>query len=393
MKLHEYQSKELLRQRGLNVLASAVATSAYEAREVAENLAAEGATRFAVKAQVHAGGRGKGGGIKLADTPQQAGEFAGAMLGNALITPQTGSQGVVVRQLLIEAGADIVDELYLGLTIDRSARCPVVIASAEGGVEIEEVAERNPEAILKEPCVPGWGLRPFQAARLAYRLGLEGRVARRVAATIMKLARAYDELDAALAEINPLAIGPDGEVIVLDAKIVLDENALYRHADLAELRDRSEEDPLELEASEHSLSYVALDGTVGCMVNGAGLAMGTMDEISNAGGFPANFLDVGGGASVERVANAFRILMKGEQVKAVLINIFGGIVRGDRVAQGVIEALDTVEVKVPVVVRLQGTNAEEGREILRSSELEFMVAETLQEAARKAVDAAGGGSG
>lgn len=392
MKLHEYQSKELLRERGLNVGPSAVATSADQAREVAEQLAADGAKRFAVKAQVHAGGRGKGGGIKLAETPEQAGELAGAMLGTALITPQTGPEGVVVRQVLIEAGADIAAELYVGLTIDRTARCPVVIASAEGGVEIEEVAEHSPEAIFKEPCVPGWGLRPFQATRLAYRLGLGGRVARAVAATILKLARAYDDLDASLAEINPLVIAPDGEVTVLDAKIVLDDNALFRHADLAELRDCSEEEPLELEASEHSLSYVALDGTVGCMVNGAGLAMGTMDEISNAGGFPANFLDVGGGASVERVASAFRILMKGEQVKAVLINIFGGIVRCDRVAKGVIEALETIDVNVPVVVRLQGTNAEEGREILRASDLEFIVAETLQDAAQKAVAAAAGQS-
>jgi succinyl-CoA synthetase beta subunit len=392
LKLHEYQSKELLRERGLNVGLSAVATSADQAREVAAQLAADGAKRFAVKAQVHAGGRGKGGGIKLAETPEQAGELAGAMLGKALITPQTGPEGVVVRQVLIEAGADIAAELYVGLTIDRTARCPVVIASAEGGVEIEEVAEHSPEAIFKEPCVPGWGLRPFQATRLAYRLGLDGRVARAVAATILKLARAYDDLDASLAEINPLVIGPDGDVTVLDAKIVLDDNALFRHADLAELRDRSEEEPLELEASEHSLSYVALDGTVGCMVNGAGLAMGTMDEISNAGGFPANFLDVGGGASVERVASAFQILMKGEQVKAVLINIFGGIVRCDRVAKGVIEALETVDVNVPVVVRLQGTNAEEGREILRASDLEFIVAETLQDAAQKAVAAAAGQS-
>ncbi len=391
MKLHEYQSKELLRERGLNVGASAVTGSADEARAVAENLAAGGATRFAVKAQVHAGGRGKGGGIKLADTPQQAGELAAAMLGTALVTPQTGPQGVVVRKVLIEAGADIADELYLGLTIDRSARCPVVIASAEGGVEIEEVAERNPEAILKELCAPGWGLRPFQAARLAYRLGLQGSVARGVAATILKLARAYDELDASLAEINPLVISSDGEVIVLDAKIVIDDNALFRRPELADLRDRSEEEPLELEASEHALSYVALDGTVGCMVNGAGLAMGTMDEISNAGGFPANFLDVGGGASVERVASAFRILMRGERVRAVLINIFGGIVRCDRVAKGVIEALETVEVGVPVVVRLQGTNAEEGREILRRSDLEFVVAETLHDAARQAVAAAAAG--
>jgi succinyl-CoA synthetase beta subunit len=390
LKLHEYQSKALLRERGVAVPEGHVATTADEARAAAEKLFAAGSAKVAVKAQVHAGGRGKGGGIKLADSADEAAELAGALLGSQLVTPQTGAEGVPVNMVYIEGGADIANELYVALTLDRSARCPVVIASAEGGMDIEEVAETNPDAIVREHCAPGWGLRPFQATRLAYKLGLEGKAARGVANTILKLANAYGDLDASLAEINPLVITGDDGVIALDAKFDIDDNALYRHKDLAELHDASEEEPLELEAAEHNLSYVALDGTVGCMVNGAGLAMGTMDEISNAGGFPANFLDVGGGASVERVANAFRILMKGERVSAVLINIFGGIVRCDRVAKGVIEALGTVEVDVPVVVRLQGTNAEEGREILRQSDLEFIVAETLREAAEKAVAAAGG---
>ncbi len=388
MKLHEYQAKALLRQRGVAVPAGEVAADADGARAAAQRLADAGASRFAVKAQVHAGGRGKGGGIRLADSPEEAARHAGALLGKPLVTPQTGPEGVVVRRVLVEAGADIADELYVGLTLDRSARCPVVIASAEGGVEIEEVAARDPGAILREPCAPAWGLRPFQAARLAHRLGLRGKIARKAAATILQLAETYAELDASLAEINPLIVTGDGDVVALDAKIVIDDNALYRHPELEALRDASEEQPLEREAAEHSLSYVALDGTVGCMVNGAGLAMATMDEISNAGGFPANFLDVGGGASVERVANAFRILMQGRDVRAVLINIFGGIVRCDRVAKGVIEALETVHVQVPVVVRLQGTNAEEGRRILRESSLQFIVAETLREAAEKAVAAA-----
>ncbi len=379
-----------MRERGVTVPDGHVAASADEARAAAEKLFAAGSARVAVKAQVHAGGRGKGGGIKLASTADEAAEFAGAMLGSQLVTPQTGTEGVPVNTVYIEGGADIANELYVALTLDRSSRCPVVIASAEGGMDIEEVAETNPDAIIREHCAPGWGLRPFQVTRLAYNLGLSGKAARGAAATILKLANAYRDLDASLAEINPLVITGDDNVIALDAKFDIDDNALYRHADLAELHDPSEEEPLELEAAEHSLSYVALDGTVGCMVNGAGLAMGTMDEISNAGGFPANFLDVGGGASVERVANAFRILMKGERVSAVLINIFGGIVRCDRVAKGVIEALGTVEVNVPVVVRLQGTNAEEGREILRQSDLEFLVAETLREAAEKAVNAASG---
>jgi len=392
LKLHEYQSKALLRDHGVAVPEGHVAATAEEAAAFAAKLFEGGSARVAVKAQVHAGGRGKGGGIKLAASAQEAAEFAASMLGSRLVTPQTGVDGVAVHKVYIEAGADIANELYVALTLDRSQRCPVVIASAEGGMDIEEVAASNPDAILREHCAPGWGLRPFQATRLAYRLGLSGKAARGVASTMVKLARAYRELDASLAEINPLVITGDDGVVALDAKFDIDDNAIYRHPALAALRDSSEEDPLEMEAAEHNLSYVALDGTVGCMVNGAGLAMGTMDEISNAGGFPANFLDVGGGASVERVANAFRILMKGERVSAVLINIFGGIVRCDRVANGVIEALDTVAVEVPIVVRLQGTNAEEGREILRQSDVEFIVAETLHEAAEKAVAAAGGGA-
>ena len=390
MKLHEYQSKALLRDCGIAVPDGHVATTVREARAFAAKLFEAGCSRVAVKAQVHAGGRGKGGGIKLAASADEAAEFASAMLGSQLVTPQTGPQGVAVNKVYIEAGADIANELYVALTLDRSRGCPVVIASAKGGIDIEEVADSDPDAILREHCQPGWGLRPFQATRLAYRLGLSGKAARGVATTLMKLSKAYRDLDASLAEINPLVITGDDSVIALDAKFDIDDNALYRHPELAALRDSSEEDPLEMEAAEHSLSYVALDGTVGCMVNGAGLAMGTMDEISNAGGFPANFLDVGGGASVERVASAFRILMKGERVSAVLINIFGGIVRCDRVAKGVIEALSTVPVNVPIVVRLQGTNAKEGREILRESDVEFIVAETLHEAAEKAVAAASG---
>jgi succinyl-CoA synthetase beta subunit len=390
LKLHEYQSKALLREHGVAVPDGYVASTADEAREAAAKLFDAGSIRVAVKAQVHAGGRGKGGGIKLAANAEEAGQLAGAMLGMQLVTPQTGAEGVPVNLVYIEGGADIANELYVALTLDRSTRCPVVIASSEGGMDIEEVAASNPGALHREHCASGWGLRPFQATRLAYKLGLSGKPARGVAATMLKLASAYRDLDASLAEINPLVVTGEDGVLALDAKFDIDDNALYRHKDLAALRDSAEEEPLEVEAAQHNLSYVTLDGTVGCMVNGAGLAMGTMDEISNAGGFPANFLDVGGGASVERVASAFRILMKGERVSAVLINIFGGIVRCDRVAKGVIEALATVEVNVPIVVRLQGTNAEEGRAILRDSDREFIVAETLREAAEKAVGAASG---
>ncbi len=387
MKLHEYQSKELLRQYGIPVPESQVADSAEAAVAAAEDLAAKGYTRFAVKAQVHAGGRGKGGGIKLADSPAQAGELANVMIGSNLVTPQTGVDGVAVRKVLIEGGADIADELYLGITLDRSKRCPVIIASSEGGVEIEEVAANEPDKIHNEWITPGWGLQAFEAAAVAYALGLSGKAHRAGAAVIGKLARMFVELDASLAEINPLIVTGDDQVMALDAKINIDDNVLFRRPDLEALRDQTEEDELEVAAAEHDLSYISLDGTVGCMVNGAGLAMSTMDEILLAGGKPANFLDVGGGASVERVAAAFKILMQAPQLESVLINIFGGIVRCDRVAMGIIEALQTVDVDVPVTVRLQGTNAEEGRRLLQESELEFIVAETLDEAARKAVEA------
>ncbi len=387
MKLHEYQSKALLRQYGIPGPESEVAESAEAAEAAAAGLAEKGSTRFAVKAQVHAGGRGKGGGIKLADSPSEAGELAGAMLGTQLVTPQTGPEGVLVRQVLIEASADIANELYLGITIDRSKKRPVIIASTEGGVEIEEVAANEPDKIHNEWITPGWGLETFEAAGVAHALGLEGKTHRAGTAVIKSLAEMFVGLSASLAEINPLIVTSDGQVVALDAKINIDDNVLFRRPDLEAMRDPSEEHELEIAAAEHSLSYISLDGTVGCMVNGAGLAMATMDEILLAGGTPANFLDVGGGASVERVAAAFRILMRAPGLNSVLINIFGGIVRGDRVAKGIIEALQTLDVDVPVIVRLQGTNAEEGRELLQESSLEFIVAETLDEAARKAVEA------
>ena len=393
MKLHEFQSKALMRQYGIPVPDSQVADSAETAEAAAAGLAEKGYTRFAVKAQVHAGGRGKGGGIKLAASPAEAGELAGAMLGSQLVTPQTGPQGVTVRQVLIEGGADIANELYLGITIDRSRRRPVIIASTEGGVEIEEVAANEPDKIHNEWITPGWGLETFEAAGVAYALGLEGKAHRGATAVIQKLAEMFVDLSASLAEINPLIVTGDGAVVALDAKINIDDNVLFRRPDLEEMRDHGEEDELEMAAAEHGLSYISLDGTVGCMVNGAGLAMATMDEILLAGGTPANFLDVGGGASVERVAAAFGILMKAPSLNSVLINIFGGIVRGDRVAKGILEALESVDVHVPVTVRLQGTNAEEGRRLLQESSLEFILAETLDEAARYAVEAGQAASG
>ena len=387
MKLHEYQSKALLRQYGIPVPDSEVVEGVDAAVVAAANLAEKGYTRFAVKAQVHAGGRGKGGGIKLADSPNEAGELTGAMLGSQLVTPQTGPEGVPIRKVLIEGGADIANELYLGITIDRSKKRPVIIASTEGGIEIEEVAANEPEKIHNEWIKPGWGLETFEAAGVAYALELEGKTHRAAIPIIRKLAEMFVDLSASLVEINPLIVTDDGNVVALDAKINIDDNVLFRRPDLEAMRDHSEEDELEIAAAEHNLSYISLEGTVGCMVNGAGLAMATMDEILLAGGTPANFLDVGGGASVERVAAAFQILMQAPALNSVLINIFGGIVRCDRVAKGIIEALQTVEVTTPVTVRLQGTNAEEGRKLLQESSLEFIVAATLDEAARKAVEA------
>jgi len=384
MKIHEYQAKEILKKFGVPVPRGRVAKTPQEARGVAEELGGA----VVVKAQIHAGGRGKGGGIKVANSPDEAEKAADAIIGMNLVTHQTGPDGRLVERVLVEDAGDIARELYLGVVIDRVSECPVIMASEAGGMDIEEVAAKTPEKILKVIIDPAVGLQAFQVRRLCFGLNLTKELTGQIGKMISNLYKAFIGSDCSLAEINPLAITKDGEAFALDAKINLDDNALYRHKDLAELRDISEEEPLEVEASKHNLSYIKLDGAVGCMVNGAGLAMATMDIIKLHGQMPANFLDVGGAASAERVANAFRILTSDENVKAVLINIFGGIVRCDRVANGIVEALKEVDVKAPIVVRLEGTNSEEGREILEKSGLEFTVAETLDDAARKVVAAA-----
>ena len=383
MKIHEFQAKGLLARYGVPVPEGRVVRSAAEAYEAARRFGGV----VAVKAQIHAGGRGKGGGIKIARTPEETESHAARMLGNRLVTPQTGPEGRVVRALLVERGLDIKREFYLGIIIDRGEGAPVVMASREGGVEIEEVARRSPELILKEHVQPGMGFRDYQVRKLAYGLGLDPR---RLAPFVKALYRAFEELDGSLAEINPLVETGDGKLVALDAKINFDDNALFRHPELLELRDFDEEEPLEIQASRSGLNYIKLDGTVGCMVNGAGLAMATMDIIKLAGGSPANFLDVGGGANVDQVRNAFRILISDENVKAVLINIFGGIMRCDTVAEGVVQAVREIGVAVPVVVRLEGTNVERGREILGDSGLNFIVADGMEDAARKVVEAGGG---
>jgi len=384
MKIHEYQAKEILKKFGVPVPRGRVAKTPQEARGIAEELGGA----VVVKAQIHAGGRGKGGGIKVANSPDEAEKAADAIIGMNLVTHQTGPEGRLVERVLVEDAGDIARELYLGVVIDRVSECPVIMASEAGGMDIEEVAAKTPEKILKVIIDPAVGLQAFQVRRLCFGLNLTKELTGQIGKMISNLYKAFIGSDCSLAEINPLAITKDGEAFALDAKINLDDNALYRHKDLAELRDISEEEPLEVEASKHNLSYIKLDGAVGCMVNGAGLAMATMDIIKLHGQMPANFLDVGGAASAERVANAFRILTSDENVKAVLINIFGGIVRCDRVANGIVEALKEVDVKAPIVVRLEGTNSEEGREILEKSGLEFTVAETLDDAARKVVAAA-----
>ncbi len=387
MKIHEYQAKEILKKFGVPVPNGHVAETPAQAREIADELGGA----VVVKAQIHAGGRGKGGGIKLADAPEEAEKAADAIIGMNLVTHQTGPDGRLVERVLVEEAGDIASELYLGVVIDRVSERPVIMASEAGGMDIEEVAAKTPEKIIKVVVDPAVGLQPFQVRKLCFGLGLTKELTRQVGRMISNLYKAFIECDCSLAEINPLAITKGGEAFALDAKINLDDNALYRHKDFAELRDIAEEDPLEVEASKHNLSYIKLDGSVGCMVNGAGLAMATMDIIKLHGQMPANFLDVGGAASAERVASAFRILTSDESVKAVLINIFGGIVRCDRVANGIVEALKEVDVSVPIVVRLEGTNSKEANEILKESGLEFTVAETLDDAARKVVAAAGGG--
>ncbi len=384
MKIHEYQAKDLLKNFGVAVPRGRVAATAAEAEAIARELGG----KVVVKAQIHAGGRGKGGGVKLAEGAEQARAVAGQILGMTLVTHQTGPEGRLVRQVLVEETLPIARELYAGIVVDRVAGQPVFMASAAGGMEIEEVAASNPEAIRKAAFDAGYGLQPFQARQLAFGLGLAGAAAAAAAAIFVSLARAFVALDAALAEINPLVLTSDDRVIALDAKLNLDDNALYRHAELKALRDRNEEAPLEVEATQYGLNYIKLDGNVACMVNGAGLAMATMDIIQYAGGRPANFLDVGGGASQEQVRHAFEILLQDPNVKAVLINIFGGILRCDTLAAGVVEAARAVRLAVPLVIRMEGTNVEQGRKILADSGLPIAVAGSMQEAAEKVVAAA-----
>ncbi len=382
MNIHEYQAKDILRKYGVAVPRGKVAFTPEEAEAAAKEL---GGNVFVVKAQIHAGGRGKAGGVKLAKSPAEVKEIAAQLIGSRLVTHQTGPQGKEVRRVLVEEGVDIARELYLGIVLDRSRSKLVIMASTEGGVEIEKVAAENPDAIFKEYVEPDIGLQPFQARRIAFKLGLEGAQVKNAVKFILALYKAFVDSDASLAEINPLVVTGSGDVLALDAKMNFDDNALYRHPEIAEMRDIHEEDPLEVEASKYGLNYIKLDGNVGCMVNGAGLAMATMDIIKLAGGMPANFLDVGGGASVETVRNGFKIILSDPNVKAILVNIFGGIVRCDRVAKGIIEAAKTVDINVPLVIRLAGTNAEEAAELLKNSGMNFEVAATLEEAARKVV--------
>ncbi|MGB9664016.1 MAG: ADP-forming succinate--CoA ligase subunit beta [Ignavibacteria bacterium] len=380
MKIHEYQAKEILRKFNVEVPKGKVAFTPEEAVEVAKEI---GGDVWVVKAQIHAGGRGKGGGVKLARSLDEVYELTKQMIGMRLVTHQTGPEGRIVQKVLIEEGMNIEKELYVGITLDRSTSKNVVMVSTEGGVEIEKVAAETPEKILKEYVEPSIGLQQFQARKLAFGLGLEGDKFKNAVKFLLGLYKAYEETDASLAEINPLVVTKEGRVLALDAKMNFDDNALYRHPEIVELRDLNEEAPLEIEASKYNLNYIKLDGNVGCMVNGAGLAMATMDIIKLAGGEPANFLDVGGGASAETVENGFRIILSDPNVKAILINIFGGIVRCDRVAQGVIEASKKVNVNVPIVIRLEGTNAEEAAELLNNSGLNFLVANSLKDAAEK----------
>ncbi len=387
MKLHEYQAKDILEGYGVAVSSGSVAYTVDEAVAAAEALQEEGVSLFVVKAQIHAGGRGKGGGVKLAKGLEEVREQAEAILGMQLVTPQTGPEGQRVRAVLIAGGVDIAQEYYAGVTLDRQRSMNVIMVSTEGGVEIEKVAEETPDKITRVWVDPMTGLQPFQARAGAFALGLEGAAFKQGVRFITALYEAYVGMDASLAEINPLVRTGNGDLLAIDAKINLDDNALYRHTDLAALRDLHEEDPLEVEAAEHRLNYIRLDGDVGCMVNGAGLAMATMDMIKLAGGEPANFLDVGGAAGVETVEQGFRIILKDPNVKAVLVNIFGGIVRCDRVAAGIAEAAANVNITAPLIVRLQGTNAEEGQKILRESGLELETAVLLKEAAAKVTHA------
>ena len=384
MNLHEYQAKELLSRYGVKVPRGKMVESVADAARAAEELGLP----VVIKAQIHAGGRGKAGGVKLARTAADVPKMAGEILGKKLVTPQTGAEGKEVRKLLVEEGLAIQQELYLSFLVDRSVGRPVCIASSAGGMEIEKVAAETPEKILRAEVDPAVGLRPYQARRIAYGLGLVEDVHRKAVAFLLSLYQAFRGLDCSLLEINPCLVTEEGEVLALDAKINLDDNGLFRHKDLLSLRDITEEAPLEVEASKFGLNYIKLDGDVGCMVNGAGLAMATMDIIKLSGSSPANFLDVGGGASAEQVKNAFRILTSDPQVKAVLINIFGGILRCDRLAEGVIAAVQELGVKAPIVIRMEGTNVELGKKMLAESRLNFTTANSMKEAAEKVANLA-----
>ena len=385
MKIHEYQAKSVLARYGVPVPRGEVASSAAEAGEIARRL---GGNISVVKAQIHAGGRGKGGGVKVAKSAGEAEQLAAAIIGMTLVTHQTGPEGRKVGRVLVEEGLEIDRELYLSVLIDRAAAAPVVIASAAGGMDIEEVAATEPDKILREHIDRGTGIVPFQARKLAFGMGLPGAVAGKFVKLLESIYKAFIDTDASMIEINPLILTKGGDLLALDAKVTFDDNALYRHPDLRDFRDLAEEDPLEVEASKFSLNYIRLDGNIGCMVNGAGLAMATMDIIKLSGGEPANFLDVGGGANADQIKNAFRILMMDKNVKAVLINIFGGILRCDVLAAGVIAAVTDLGVPVPIVVRMEGTNVEEGKRMLKESGLKFATADSMGEAAEKVVSLA-----
>src|SRR5688572_4976950 len=386
MKIHEYQAKAILAKHGVPVPRGEVATTAAEAGAIAGRL---GGDIVVVKAQIHAGGRGKGGGVKLAKSAEEAERIAGEMLGMTLVTHQTGPEGRVVSRVLVEEGLQMSRELYLSLVLDRASGKPVMMASAAGGMDIEEVAAATPEKIVKVYIEPGVGLVPFEARQIGFAIGLDGPQVGKAVKLLSSLYDAFVATDASLVEINPLVVTASGDLLALDAKVNFDDNALYRHPDLRDLRDLGEEDPLEIEASKFSLNYIHLDGNIGCMVNGAGLAMATMDIIKLAGGEPANFLDVGGGANADQIRNAFKILMSDRKVRAVLINIFGGILRCDVLAQGVIAAVKELGVPVPIVIRMEGTNVQEGKELLKESGLNFTTADSMGEAAEKVVSLAG----
>ena len=388
MKIHEYQAKTILAMHGVPVPRGETLTDKSDAAAIAKRL---GTSVVVVKAQIHAGGRGKGGGVKLAKSPQDAEKLAGQMLGMTLVTHQTGPEGRRVGRVLIEEGLQMQRELYLSIVLDRAAGKPVIMASAAGGMDIEEVAASTPEKIAKVYIEPGVGIVPFEARQLGFAIGLDGAQVNKFVKVVTSLYDAYLATDASLLEINPLVVTAAGDLLALDAKMNFDDNALYRHADIKELRDLAEEDPLEIEASKFNLNYIHLDGNIGCMVNGAGLAMATMDIIKLSGGEPANFLDVGGGANAEQIRNAFKILMSDKNVKAVLINIFGGILRCDVLAQGVIAAVKDLGVPVPIVIRMEGTNVDEGKRMLKESGLNFATADSMGEAAEKVVSLAKGG--